>query len=82
MLAKVAVTFKDGVLDPEAAAIHKALQGLGFEGVRAVRRVKLIELALAHGDVGAARAEAERMCERLLANPVIEDWRIEIVEDA
>jgi phosphoribosylformylglycinamidine synthase len=72
--ARVYVTLKNGVLDPQGKAIHHALEGLGFDGVRDVRAGKLIELDLADG-VGDADIEA--MCKRLLANTVIENYRIE-----
>jgi phosphoribosylformylglycinamidine synthase PurS subunit len=78
MRAVVTIGFKDGVLDPEAVAIGRALQGLGFAEVRGVRRRKVIELELDAGDPAAARARVEAMCEQLLANPVIESYGIEI----
>ncbi|HZH07517.1 MAG TPA: phosphoribosylformylglycinamidine synthase subunit PurS [Lautropia sp.] len=74
MKARVYVTLKNGVLDPQGKAIHHALEGLGFGGVRDVRAGKLIELDLAE-DV--ADADIEAMCKRLLANTVIENYRIE-----
>jgi phosphoribosylformylglycinamidine synthase subunit PurS len=74
MKARVYVTLKNGVLDPQGKAIHHALEGLGFAGVNDVRAGKLIELDLAD-DVGDADIEA--MCRRLLANTVIENFRIE-----
>ena len=74
MKARVYVTLKNGVLDPQGKAIHHALEGLGFGGVRDVRAGKLIELDLAE-DV--ADADVEAMCKRLLANTVIENYRIE-----
>jgi phosphoribosylformylglycinamidine synthase len=74
MKARVYVTLKNGVLDPQGKAIHHALEGLGFGGVRDVRAGKLIELDLAD-DV--ADADIEAMCKRLLANTVIENFRIE-----
>jgi phosphoribosylformylglycinamidine synthase len=74
MKARVYVTLKNGVLDPQGKAIHHALEGLGFGGVRDVRAGKLIELDLAE-DV--ADADFEAMCKRLLANTVIENYRIE-----
>ena len=74
MKARVYVTLKNGVLDPQGKAIHHALEGLGFGGVRDVRAGKLIELELAE-DV--ADADVEAMCKRLLANTVIENYRIE-----
>ncbi|WP_294171905.1 phosphoribosylformylglycinamidine synthase subunit PurS [uncultured Sphingomonas sp.] len=74
MKARVFVTLKSGVLDPQGRAIHHALKGLGFDGVRDVRAGKLIELELAEGtDDG----EIEQMCRKLLANTVIENFRVE-----
>lgn len=78
MKARVHVTLKPGVLDPQGEAIRRALGTLGFEGVQAARQGKLIELDLAATDREAARAEVDRMCDTLLANPVIETWSIEI----
>ncbi len=78
MKAKVYVTLKPGVLDPQGAAIGHALHALGFEGIGAVRQGKVIELDLAETDAGAARAQVAAMCEKLLANTVIEDYRVEI----
>jgi phosphoribosylformylglycinamidine synthase len=71
---RVYVTLKNGVLDPQGKAIHHALEGLGFEGVNDVRQGKLIELDL---DSGVSEADVEAMCRRLLANTVIENFRIE-----
>ena len=80
MKARVFVTLKPGVLDPQGKAIHHALEGLGFEGIRDVRAGKLIELDL---DDGAAdRATIEDMCRKLLANTVIENFRVEGMETA
>ena len=76
--ARVEVSFRDGVLDPEAQAIGKALASLGFAGVGGVRRTKVIELDLEAVDAAAAEAEVRAMCDRLLANPVIETYRIEV----
>jgi phosphoribosylformylglycinamidine synthase len=66
------------VLDPQGKAIGNALRGLGFSGVGEVRQGKLIELDLAETDPLAARARVEDMCRQLLANPVIENYAIEI----
>ncbi len=77
MRMRVIVGLKPGVLDPQGKAIEGALGSLGFEGVRGVRQGKVIELDLDASDEAAARAEAERMAERLLANPVMETYRIE-----
>jgi phosphoribosylformylglycinamidine synthase len=79
MKIRVHVTLKNGVLDPQGKAIHHALEGLGFHGVNDVRAGKLIELDLAD-DV--AESEIEEMCRKLLANTVIENFRIERVEKA
>lgn len=74
MKTKIAVTLKREVLDPQGDAVKRALQALGFEGVRDVRIGKLVEIEL---DADADTATLSRMCEKLLANPVIEDFRIE-----
>jgi phosphoribosylformylglycinamidine synthase len=79
MKVRVFVTLKHGVLDPQGKAIHHALEGLGFAGVNDVRAGKLIELDLAD-DVHDS--EIEEMCRQLLANTVIENYRIEQVERA
>ena len=79
MKARVFVTLKSGVLDPQGKAIHHALQGLGFGGVNDVRAGKLIELDLADG---TSTDEIEQMCRKLLANTVIENFRVERVETA
>jgi len=76
MKARVYVTLKNGVLDPQGKAIHHALEGLGFSGVEDVRAGKLIELELADT---VADAEIEAMCRKLLANTVIENFRVERV---
>jgi phosphoribosylformylglycinamidine synthase subunit PurS len=76
--ARVHVTLKRGVLDPQGEAVRHALGSLGFEGVDGVRIGKVIELELAARDRAAAEAEVARMCERLLANTVIEDYAVEI----
>ena len=78
MKARVHVSLKPGVLDPQGKAIGNALQALGFTGVGEVRQGKLIEFELAETDMAAARARVENMCRQLLANPVIEDYAIEI----
>lgn len=79
MKARVTVTLKPGVLDPQGAAIAQALHSLGFGGVEGARQGKLIELNLSGADPQAARAEVTAMCEKLLANTVIETYAIEIV---
>ena len=78
MKARVLVMPRTGVLDPQGKAVAQALAGLGFDGVEAARQGKVIELELAETDPAAAEAALAAMCERLLANPVIEDYSIEI----
>jgi phosphoribosylformylglycinamidine synthase len=78
MKARVRVTLKATVLDPQGKAIGNALSSLGFTGIGAVRQGKLIELELAETDPARARAEVAQMCQALLANPVIEDYAIEL----
>ncbi len=78
MKARVHITLKHGVLDPQGKAIGHALGSLGFEGVGDVRQGKVIELELAENDEAKARAEVEQMCQKLLANTVIENYAIEL----
>lgn len=78
MKARVTVMLKPGVLDPQGEAVRHALGTLGFSGVNGVRQGKVIELDLAHTDRVAAEAEVKAMCEKLLANTVIEGYRVEI----
>ena len=79
MRAKVQVMLKPGVLDVEGKAIEGALHGLGFEAVHDVRVGKTIEFDLDGGDPARAEADVRRMCEQLLANTVIESYRVELV---
>lgn len=79
MQARVFVTLKNGVLDPQGKAIETALHGLGHDNVAGVRQGKLFEIDLAGDDRAAAEAGLKTMCERLLANTVIENYSIEIV---
>ncbi|SET25541.1 phosphoribosylformylglycinamidine synthase subunit PurS [Oceanicella actignis] len=79
MRARVHITLKSGVLDPQGEAIRHALGALGFDGVERVRQGKVIELELADADPEAARARVREMCEKLLANTVIENYQIEIL---
>ena len=78
MKARIIVTLKTGVLDPQGKAIEGALRSLGVEGVESVRQGKLFEVELAGADAHAAEATLKAACERLLANTVIEDYRIEV----
>ena len=78
MRARVHVFLKPGVLDVQGKAVENALHGLGWSGVSDVRVGKILEFDLAGVDSGAAEAEVRRMCETLLANTVIEGYRIEL----
>jgi phosphoribosylformylglycinamidine synthase PurS subunit len=75
--ARITITLKPGVLDPQGQAIQGALKSLGYDGVQSVRQGKVIDIELADG--AGAEARLREMCERLLANIVIEDYRVEIV---
>ncbi|WNJ99615.1 phosphoribosylformylglycinamidine synthase subunit PurS [Thalassospiraceae bacterium LMO-JJ14] len=78
MKAKVHITLKNGVLDPQGKAVQHALAGLGFAGVEDVRQGKFIELELSETDPAKAHVQAEEMCKKLLANTVIENYTVEI----
>jgi len=80
MKARVHVMLKDGVLDPQGKAIAHALLGLGFGGIKEVRQGKVIDLDLAETDPARARASLEAMCQKLLANTVIERYHIELAD--
>ena len=80
MKAKVHITLKSGVLDPQGKAVQHALGSLGFSGVDKVRQGKFIEIDLTETDAAKAQEHVESMCKRLLANTVIEDYAIEIAE--
>ena len=77
MRARVHVTLKAGVLDPQGDAVRHALGTLGFDDVSGVRIGKVIELDLDDGDTATAEARVKQMCEKLLANTVIENYRID-----
>ena len=79
MKARIFITLKPGVLDPQGKAIHHALEGLGFSGVNDVRAGKLIELDV---DDSTSDSDLESMCRKLLANTVIENFRIERLANA
>ena len=79
MKARVTVMLKAGVLDPQGEAIRHALGALGFSGVEGVRQGKVIELDLAADAAGEAEAEVARMAEALLANTVIESYKVELL---
>mgnify|MGYP005990804737 CR=1 FL=1 len=79
MKVRIFVTLKDGVLDPQGKAIHHALESLDFTGVNDVRAGKLIELDV---DPSVTREEIDKMCDKLLANTVIENYAIELPDTA
>ncbi len=81
MRARVFVRLKRGILDPQGAAVKRALEGLGYREVRDLRVGRVLELELESADPNAARGRLEEMCRRLLANPVTEEFTVEIVED-
>jgi phosphoribosylformylglycinamidine synthase PurS subunit len=76
--ARVFITLKNGVLDPQGKAIGHALNGLGFDQVGTVRQGKVIDLELSETDADKAKAGLQDMCEKLLANTVIEKYEIEL----
>jgi phosphoribosylformylglycinamidine synthase len=78
MKARIFVTLKPGVLDPQGKAIEGALASLGFANVAGVRQGKVFDVELAETDRAKAEAALQAMCEKLLANTVIEDYRVEI----
>jgi phosphoribosylformylglycinamidine synthase PurS subunit len=78
MKARIKVTLKSGVLDPQGKAIANALGALGFSGVDDVRQGKYIELRLAEADPEAAKDQIDRMCRELLANTIIENYEFEL----
>ena len=76
--ATVHVTLKSGVLDPQGKAIQHALENLGFSGIEGVRQGKFIELDLTETNTAKAKTDVESMCKKLLANTVIESYRVEV----
>ena len=79
MKARIHVTLKQGVLDPQGKAISHTLEALGFEGVEKVRQGKFIEIELAETDEKRAGEQVEQMCQKLLANMVIENYDYKLV---
>jgi len=77
MVARVYITLKPGVLDPAGKAVETSLHTLGFPDVHSVRLGKYVEVQLPDGDLAAARARVEDMCKKLLANTVVENYRVE-----
>ncbi|QLH41194.1 MAG: phosphoribosylformylglycinamidine synthase subunit PurS [Defluviicoccus sp.] len=80
MKARVHITLKPGVLDPQGKAVQHSLSALGFDGVEQVRQGKYIEIDLADGDRTLAQERLDAMCRQLLANTVIENYAIDILE--
>ena len=78
MKARVYVTLKPGLLDAQGKTVKSALDALGFKGVREVRMGKYIELELNGAKAASAKKDVERMCAKLLANPIVENYRIEV----
>ena len=76
--ARVTVTLKNGVLDPQGKAISGSLAALGFEGVHSVRQGKVFDIELESTDRAGAEADLKAMCDKLLANTVIEDYSVEV----
>lgn len=83
MKVRVLISLKNGVLDPQGKAVEGALHGLGFEGASNVRQGKMIELDISDASSAAdAEAKAKDMCDKLLANPVMESYWIEVMDAA
>ena len=80
MRAKVYITLKPGLLDAQGKTIKSALESLGFKGVRDIRMGKYIELDVNGAKAASAKKDVERMCVKLLANPIIENYRIEVAQ--
>jgi phosphoribosylformylglycinamidine synthase PurS subunit len=81
MKVTIHITLKKGVLDPQGKAIENALKTLGFDYIENVRQGKLIEIEVAQKGHGEAKKQAKEMCEKLLANTVIEDYQIDVLEN-
>ena len=80
MKAKIYVTLKNGILDPQGRAIQQSLTTLGFDTVEDIRTGKLLEVELKETDRSQAEATVKAMCQKLLSNPVIEDYRFDLAE--
>ena len=80
MKAKIHVTLKAGVLDPQGKAVAHALGNLGFTGIGDVRQGKYIEIDLKDTDPATAKSRVEQMCQRLLANTIVEDYKVELTK--
>ncbi|MEM8872357.1 MAG: phosphoribosylformylglycinamidine synthase subunit PurS [Pseudomonadota bacterium] len=79
MKARVTITLKNGVLDPQGQAVHHALGTMGFDTVNSVRQGKILDIDLATDDRAVATAALTEMCEKLLANMVIEDYHVDLL---
>ena len=80
MKAKIYVTLKEGILDPQGKAVQKSLEALGYPGLWGVRMGKYIEIEMSDRSMESAQRDLKEMCEKLLANPVIEEYRFEIMK--
>ncbi len=80
MKAKIYVTLKDGILDPQGKAIQQSLETLGYQGLQDIRVGKYIEIKMPNRSIDLVQQDLKEMCEKLLANTVIEEYRFEIVE--
>jgi phosphoribosylformylglycinamidine synthase len=78
MKAKICITLKPGLLDAQGKTVQSALESLGFKGVTGVRMGKYVEIDLNGTGAASAKREVERMCKKLLANPIIETYRIQV----
>jgi phosphoribosylformylglycinamidine synthase len=78
MKAHVTITLKPGLLDAQGKTVKSALESLGFRGIGEVRMGKYVELELSAGAAATAKKDVERMCQKLLANPVVEQYRVDI----
>jgi phosphoribosylformylglycinamidine synthase len=81
MRARIVVRLRPGILDPQGTTLQRALEGLGFPEVRDLRVGKVLDLTLDETNVARARQRLDDMCRKLLANPVVEDYTCEVVED-
>ncbi len=81
MRARITVRLKGGVLDPQGVTIQKSLISLGYDEIHSVRQGKIFDVEIEAADAGRARERLDEMCQRLLANPVMEDFQVEIVEE-
>ena len=80
MKARVYVTLKPGLLDAQGKTVKSALDSLGFKGVKDVRMGKYIEIDLNGAKAASAKKDVERMCQKLLANPIVENYRVELAK--